>query len=143
MSPLTIRRWHSYLSLLAAPSVLFFTFSGVLQLFHWHEAEGTYHPPAWIETLSAIHKDQELEPHHGEKRPEAEKPPEPDVPPPAEPPPAGKTIALKAFFFWIGAVLFVSTLFGAWMGLTQTLRKRTGWVLLAIGTLLPIGLLLL
>jgi hypothetical protein len=143
VSPLTIRRWHSYISLLGAPSIIFFTFSGVLQLFHWHEAEGAYHPPAWIETLSAVHMDQTLQRHKGEKPPaEAEKLPEPDVPPMAEPPPPGRTIALKAYFFWVGASLVVSSLFGVWMGIAQTPRKRLAWSLLVIGTLLPVGILL-
>ncbi len=142
MNPLTIRRWHSYLSLLAAPSVLFFTFTGALQLFGWHEAHGTYKPPAWLEKASSVHRDQVLE-RHEEHSPEAEMPAPAAVAPQAEEKPAAATIALKAYFFWVGAALLVSTLLGAWMGLTQTPRKRLAWTLLIVGSVLPLGILFL
>ena len=141
MGPLTLRRWHSYLSLLGAPSILFFTLTGSLQLFSWHEAHGTYQPPAWLEKLSSVHKDQVLEKHE-EREPEADKPAAEGEPRHEDSPLAPATVALKAYFFWVGIMLVVSTTFGAWMGLTQIPRKRLAWSLLTIGTALPIGILL-
>ncbi|HEY2685986.1 MAG TPA: hypothetical protein VGI93_20925 [Steroidobacteraceae bacterium] len=141
MSPITLRRWHSYLSLLAAPSVLFFTFTGALQLFSWHEAHGTYQPPAWLEKMSSVHKDQVMD-KHDEDKPETGKAPA-EEPKHEEEPLAPATVALKAYFFWVGAMLIVSTCFGAWMGLTQTPRKRVAWSLLIVGTALPLCILLL
>ena len=56
-----------------APSVLFFAFTGSLQLFSLHEAHGSYQPPALIAALGTVHKDQRF----GEvpKRPEAARAP--------------------------------------------------------------------
>jgi hypothetical protein len=57
----TLRQWHSYLGVFIAPSVLFFALTGALQLFSLHEAHGDYHPPALIEALGKVHKDQVFE----------------------------------------------------------------------------------
>jgi hypothetical protein len=61
MNPLTIRKWHGYIGMLIAPSVMFFALTGAVQLFGLHEAHGSYHPPALLESLSAVHKDQVFE----------------------------------------------------------------------------------
>src|SRR5580698_6574518 len=84
MNPLTLRRWHSYLSLLAAPSVLFFALTGAVQLFSWHEAHGNYHPPVLLERLSSLHKDQVLE-RHDDKKDADESAPTPGAAPGAAP----------------------------------------------------------
>jgi uncharacterized iron-regulated membrane protein len=54
----SLRTWHTYLGLLIAPSVLFFSLTGALQLFGLHEAHGAYHPAVIIEKLGMLHKDQ-------------------------------------------------------------------------------------
>ena len=54
----SIRLWHSYIGILIAPSVIFFALTGALQIFSLHESHGTYTPPALIEKLSSMHKDQ-------------------------------------------------------------------------------------
>ena len=66
--PLLIRQVHGYLSAFVAPSVLFFALTGALQLFGLHEARDGYHPPALIEKLGRLHKDQAfaLKPHRGQ-----------------------------------------------------------------------------
>ena len=53
-----VRLWHHYIGFLIAPSVMFFALTGSLQLFSLHEAHGDYHPPALIEALGNVHKDQ-------------------------------------------------------------------------------------
>ena len=50
-----IRRWHSYLGILIAPSVLFFALTGALQLFSLHESHGDYRAPAIIVQLASLH----------------------------------------------------------------------------------------
>ncbi len=66
----TIRQWHSYLGLFIAPSVLFFALTGATQLFGLHESHGDYRPPAIVEKLSSVHKDQVFElGHHTSPRP--------------------------------------------------------------------------
>jgi len=54
----SIRIWHMYIGILIAPSVLFFALTGALQIFSLHEAHGSYEPPALLEKLSRLHKDQ-------------------------------------------------------------------------------------
>lgn len=61
MNPLTIRKWHGYMGMFIAPSVLFFSLTGALQLFSLHEAHGGNHPPALLEELGNLHKDQVFE----------------------------------------------------------------------------------
>lgn len=148
MSTAVIRLWHSYIGLFIAPSVLFFALSGAVQLFSLHEAHGHYHPFAIIEKLSSVHKDQVFELGHHDAAPE----PGADAGEPADSakPAAAKedddktelsTLLLKGFFLVVALCLTVSTALGLWMGLTQTRRKRIGWLLVIAGAAVPLGLL--
>lgn len=141
----SIRRWHSYIGLFVAPSVLFFALTGAAQLFSLHEAHGSYRPIPLVEKLSSVHKDQvfALGDHH----------PPPDAAPQAgaEPPPGPgdhddqpsvPTFLLKGFFLVVAIALVISTGFGLWMGLARTQRKAVGWLLVVTGTLIPVVLLL-
>jgi|SRR5882757_918885 len=150
MNVITIRRWHSYIGLFIAPSVLFFALTGALQLFSLHEAHGHYQPPAIIEKLSSVHKDQVFA--LGNHRPEpasekdAEKPDVAKSPEGAEDKgdePELATLVLKACFLVVALGLTLSAALGLWMGLTQTRNKRTAWLLVVAGALIPSGLLLL
>lgn len=149
MSPITLRRWHSYIGSLVAPSVLFFTLTGAVQLFSLHEAHGRYDPPVLLERLSSLHKDQVLNKHKEGKKGKDAGPAagaESDNSAPhelheEESVPAA-TFALKIFFLIVAASLTVSTCFGIWMSL-QTPRKGLPLALLAAGTLLPIILLVI
>jgi hypothetical protein len=132
----TIRRWHSYVGLFIAPSVLFFALTGAAQLFNLHEAHGRYTPPALVEKLSSVHKDQVFafgDHHTAEPQADAH---EDSARPPLSTP------LLKWFFLLIALGLTVSTVFGIWMGLTQIRARRLAWTLLVAGALLPIGILL-
>jgi hypothetical protein len=162
----TIRQWHSYFGLFIAPSVLFFALTGSAQIFNLHEAHGSYRPPALLEKLSSVHKDQvfafgghHLPPppptntvrdaaapgggvmlYHGRKA---------AIPPGLRAGTEGgadrarrSTQLLKWFFLIVGLCLTLSTGFGIWMGLTQIRAKRLAWLLLVAGTLIPVGLLL-
>jgi hypothetical protein len=151
MSPATLRTWHSYIGLFIAPSVLFFSLTGAVQLFSLHEAHGRYQPAAVVEKLSSVHKDQVFAfgDHH--------KPPEPpaDAGKPGAGPGPGpgaqddddrtppSTLMLKWFFLLVSLCLVVSTALGIWMGLTQIRQKRTSWIMLIGGTLIPVVLLVL
>jgi hypothetical protein len=147
MSPATLRKWHSYVGLFIAPSVLFFSLTGAVQLFSLHEAHGSYEPPAVIEKLSSVHKDQVFAFGDHHKPPEAQT----DAGKPGSGPGPGAqddddrippaTLMLKWFFLLVALCLVVSTAFGIWMGLTQIREKRLSWILLVAGTLIPVGLL--
>jgi hypothetical protein len=147
VSPVTLRRWHTYIGSFVAPSVLFFSLTGALQLFSLHEDHGTYHAPVLLERLSSLHKDQVLNKHEGgEKHDDAQAAPASDSGASHEPQedesPSAATFALKIFFLIVALGLTVSTCFGVWMSL-KTSRKGLPLALLAAGTLLPIILLVI
>jgi hypothetical protein len=149
MTLTSIRRWHSYLGLFMAPSVLFFAITGAAQLYNLHETHGTYRPAAVLEKLSSVHKDQvfKLGDHHEPPQPEAGAQTSDATTAPAAAEADEKadlsTLALKAFFLWVSLCLVLSTSLGLWMGLKQTRQKRTAWALVFAGAAIPVGLLLL
>jgi hypothetical protein len=136
----SIRRWHSYIGMFIAPSVLFFSLTGAAQLFSLHEAHGKYQPPAIVEKLSSVHKDQVFAfgNHHSAPETDAQQPAPADDDDKTD----LSTLMLKGFFLLVAVCLAVSTAFGLWMGLTQTPRKKIGWTLVVAGSLIPVGLLL-
>jgi hypothetical protein len=147
----TIRRWHSYIGLFIAPSVLFFALTGAVQIFSLHEKHGNYQPPAILEKLSSVHKDQvfAVHDHHGPPAPEALGD---NAAAGAAAQPGAKdeddelelsTLILKIFFLLVACSLALSTAFGLWMGLTQTRHQRLAWILVITGALVPLGLVLL
>jgi hypothetical protein len=146
---ISIRRWHSYIGLFIAPSVLFFSLTGATQLFSLHEAHGKYQPPAIVEKLSSVHKDQVFAfgNHHTapDSVPEADKPPAETQSPPGAEDDGDKisTLLLKGFFLLVALCLALSTGFGLWMGLTQLHTKKFGWLLVLAGSLIPVILLLI
>jgi hypothetical protein len=151
MVPAALRRWHSYIGLLSAPSVIFFTLTGAYQIFSLHEAHGDYHPPVLLEKLSSVHRDQVLKPHHDhddhahDQDAGAVKPPEKADQQQVDDDDEVKapTLVLKWYFTLVAVALMVSTLIGIWMGITQIGRKATAWILLLAGTLIPPALLLI
>ncbi len=142
-----IRKWHSYIGLFIAPSVLFFALTGAAQLFSLHEAHGNYKPAALVEKLSSVHKDQVFAfgDHHDQPAAEADAAKSDAAKPGAED--NGdktelSTLLLKVFFLLVAICLVISTSLGLWMGLTQMRRKPVAWLLVASGVLIPMGLLL-
>ena len=142
-----IRRFHHYIGVFIAPSILFFAVSGAFQLFSLHEAHGDYKPLAVIEAMSKVHKDQVLAPDRkpaatpkhadGEK---AGRHPASNHPAAR---PKASTLALKAFFLLIDAGLMVSTLLGLWMALIMGREKPIAWALFLAGAAIPLALLLI
>jgi hypothetical protein len=138
-----LRRWHSYIGLFIAPSVLFFALTGALQIFNLHEAHDSYHPAVWVEKLSAVHKDQVF------RKPEDHAAAAPadsaaTAPPPEdEEPMSAPTLALKWFFFVVALGLTASTCIGVWMGITQLRRAGVALCLLIAGALIPFVLLMI
>jgi hypothetical protein len=143
---MSLRTLHTYLGMLIAPTVLFLAFTGLMQIYSLHEAHGDYTPPPLIEKLSSVHKDQvfRLGGHHGGAQPAAKRREAGPSKPEAEdrgPKPA--VLILKAFFAAVAITLATSTLIGVWMALRQPLRRRTCAILLAVGTLVPVVLIVL
>jgi hypothetical protein len=149
MNVTTMRRWHSYIGLFIAPSVLFFALTGAAQLFSLHEEHGNYKPPAIMEKLSSVHKDQVFAlGHHAQPAPD-EGSGEPGVAPAPRSAdedgdkPELSTLLLKIFFLVVALGLTLSASLGLLIGLTQTRSKRIAWIIVVAGTLLPVGLLIL
>jgi hypothetical protein len=153
---LLIRRLHTYLGLFIAPSVLFFAFSGACQVFSLHEAHGDYHPPALIETLGNLHKDQVLSKpeHHPAHAPSAGMAHDADAHAGAPDhdhdhdhghadKAKASTLVLKWFFAGVAVCLAFSTLFGLWMGLRFARTPRLSWGLLVAGVVVPVLIVLL
>jgi hypothetical protein len=137
----SIRLWHSYIGILIAPSVIFFALTGALQIFSLHESHGTYTPPALIEKLSSMHKDQVFkQKHHDEHKAESKSDQQPPAPQEHEEGPTLGTVFLKWFFLFVALALTSSTVLGLWIGLTHMKRKRTGGWLLLAGVVLPVAL---
>jgi hypothetical protein len=138
----SIRRWHSYIGLFIAPSVLFFALTGAAQIFNLHEAHGSYHPPVLLEKLSSIHKDQVFTLGHHHDSAAADDHQEPGAEDHDDEPGAA-TFILKGYFLLVALGLTVSAVFGLWMGLVQTRSKTVGWLLVGTGSVIPLVLLLL
>jgi hypothetical protein len=145
----TLRQWHAYVGLFIAPSVLFFSVTGAVQIFNLHEAHGSYHPAVLLEKLSAVHKDQVFKKPHDHDAPDHEAPDAAagstgDQPAEDEGEKQSvSTYALKSFFAAVALGLIASTLMGIWMGTTQIRRRGLAWTLLVVGALVPIGLLVI
>ena len=159
MNPLTIRKWHAYLGMFISPGVLFFSLTGAVQLFNLHEAHGNYHPPALLEKLGKLHKDQVIEQNKvvAEDAPAVDPDAATSVAHDAAPVAAGSqehahhheqklqrvnVYLLKWFCLFVALGLATSTAFGIWMGLQQTLRRRTHVILLMVGAVVPLLLIL-
>jgi hypothetical protein len=139
-APLTrqIRDLHAYVGALIAPSILFFSATGIIQVYGLHEAHLGYTPPPVIEKLGMLHKNQRFT--LGRHRaPPATKPPL-GAPKPAPDRERPTVALLKAYFALVAIGLFVSTLAGMWMALRQSPQRRVLAVLLVIGAVTPIVL---
>jgi hypothetical protein len=141
----SLRVWHSYLSVFIAPSVIFFALTGALQLFDLHEAHAGYQPPAMLEKLGRLHKDQVFaaaEHRHGPPPAESHDEAKPGADEDREEEPRS-TLVLKWFFLFVSVVLATSTGLGLWIGLTHITRKRLSVLLLVSGCLIPLTVLAL
>ncbi len=137
-----IRRVHSYVGAFIAPSVLFFAFTGSLQLFSLHESHGAYQPPEIVERLGMLHKDQvfALKPKHVSVPAAPAPAPAPAVNAARHREPAVATYLLKWFFLSVALGLVASTCLGLWMGLAQSRKTRGTWAALAAGAIVPLVL---
>jgi hypothetical protein len=137
---MTVRQLHTYVGAFIAPSVLFFAFTGSLQLFSLHEAHGSYKPPAFVEQFGSIHKDQVLKQPRAtgdaqDAHDHAHHAARPHSGPQA--PPAWNVVALKWLFLAVAVGLMGSTVAGLWLAFTFSRRKRLVLGLLAAGFVLP------
>lgn len=141
----SVRQYHRYFGIFFTPAIIFFAFSGALQTLGLHEShDPAARPIAWIEWMGSVHKDQRVPPaaeskgaaDHGPAAPHAEhRGPKP--PPESGPSP----IPLKAFVLLLALGLITSSALGAVIALNSPATRRTSFILLALGTIVPILLL--
>jgi hypothetical protein len=150
------REWHLYLGTLFAPSILFFALTGSLQLFGLHEGRPgeAYQPPAWIQKLRSIHKNQTVSERRGPPPTflgEQRRPPESaEARQPQQPEGGGRerrrrtnafSLALKWFFLSAAAGLTFSTLLGIYMAFKFNRSPALVGGLLSLGTAIPVVLI--
>jgi len=150
MQRMNIRQLHLNLGTFFAPAILFFSLTGALQTFGWHENKGGAQNPVWISKLAEVHKEQHFKgeerarpaqsasgaqaasgantnkpPSRGEERERRERSPLP----------------LKIFVFLMSLGLILTTILGITMAFKFSRDRRVVWALLVSGTVLPVALL--
>jgi hypothetical protein len=142
------RQLHLYLGTFFAPSILFFSFTGSIQLLGVHQARpGGYQPPVWVAKLAEIHKRQSLalpptmSPMMAREKPlfEPERRLGPGVPPAGMKP----NLALKGFFLLMSIGLFVTTCLGIYLSFKYSRRRSMVGALLIAGIAIPALLLMI
>lgn len=140
-----IRRWHLYIAMFFMPLLLLFAVSGAIQTFRLNEAKGWGGPaPKVLVWIGAIHKDQ-MPPNASE---EAARDAKWAASVRAD---AGKhkkstpatVLALKVYVVAVAIGLFVSIVLGSIIAFTSPITRRPAALAVALGTLLPLGLILL
>jgi len=141
------RRLHFYLGTFFAPSILFFSLTGSIQLLGFHQPRpGGYQPSVWVAKLAEIHKHQSLAgPPNRSPRVDREKPPfdpERALGPGGPPPGMRPNLALKGFFLLMSIALFATTCLGIYMSFKYIGRRIIVWALLIAGIAIPSLLLM-
>jgi hypothetical protein len=138
----SLRLYHHYIGVFLAPAILFFSFSGLIQVIGWQDLRNP--PPAgWISYIASIHKHQ--------MAPKPRKAPPADTAKPDgykkggehEYHDHGGFTPLKIFALLTAIGLFLTTLIGLTIALGNRATRRTAWVMLAFGVAVPVALLLL
>jgi hypothetical protein len=146
-----VRRIHRYFGLLIAPTLLFFAFTGALQMLSLHEgAPGSaYKPPAWLAEMAQLHKNATLQvpQRRAAGPPQADvraRPAAPSVPTTAPLTLAAKQkrhLPMKIFFVFVALGLTVSTLTGVFMAYRFMRRPLVVTTCLLAGIVIPLILL--
>lgn len=133
----SLRQWHRYIGVFLAPAILFFSFSGLIQVLGWQDLRNP--PPAgWVSAIAGIHKHQML------PKP---RPAEPERKPGAAPPAAdddhdhGGFTPLKIFALLTAIGLFTTTLIGLTIALGTRNMRRPALIALGLGIAVPVVLL--
>ncbi len=138
-----LRQIHQYTGLFFAPAILFFAFSGMIQVIGVQDYKS---PPAWVSWIANVHKHQQTErPQRRPRPPEAAKA---DAPKAVEKADAddhdhGKPfVPLKAFVLLLALGLMTSTVIGILIALQNAAMRRNSWIALGAGVAVPLLLML-
>ncbi len=138
------RQWHSYSAAFFAPAILFFSATGAFQTFNLHKPAPGHQPPAVLQALASMHKNQNLNVKYLDtSAPKAGKRDKPDDAPKAVRPPlnAAAQIVLKIFTALVSVGLAATTVLGLYMAWSTT-RRRTVLLWFAAGLALPMLVML-
>jgi hypothetical protein len=132
----TIRLAHYYAGVFFAPTIIFFALSGVLQVFKLHEAyrETPGAKGDWIAWMSIVHRESALIP----PKPAPAKAAPREGASPAKP---ERSHPFKWFAALMGVSLIGASLAGLWIAFNYPRRRRSFFVTLIAGIVLPIMLL--
>lgn len=135
----TLRLWHHYIGVFLAPAILFFSFSGLIQVIGLQDQRNPP-PPGWISYIAGIHKHQ---------MPPKPRPAAPERKPEAKPAGGhdehehGGFTPLKIFALITAIGLFLTTLIGLTIALGNRATRRMAWIMLALGIAAPVALMLI
>ena len=138
MDLVQLRRIHYYAGVFFAPTIIFFAFTGVLQVFKLHESYRDV-PGAqgdWIAWMSQVHRESALIPP---KVAPPKAPPRESAAPPAPHP--ERSSRFKWFAALMGISLIGASLAGLWIAYNYPKRRRSFFAALLTGIVLPIVLL--
>jgi hypothetical protein len=141
-----LRILHRYMGLFFAPSILFFAFSGGLQVFNLHKPDKSagYIPPAWILEMAQVHKSQTLSISKKNTKTVQADPGSDDSETDKHSTQAPKSkLPLQCFFVVMSAGLMVTTLLGIYMAFLFGGKPWLIWISLLAGTAIPIAMLVL
>jgi hypothetical protein len=139
----SLRLYHHYIGVFLAPAILFFSFSGFIQVIGIQDQRNPA-PPAWVSYIAGIHKHQ--------MPPKPRKAPPADAAKPDGPKRGGGEhddhdhggfTPLKIFALLTAIGLFLTTLIGLTIALGNRATRRTAFVMLALGIAVPVVLILL
>ncbi|HWU72771.1 MAG TPA: hypothetical protein VN137_04760 [Sphingomonas sp.] len=134
----TLRQWHHYIGVFLAPAVLFFAFSGLIQVLGWQDQRNP--PPAtWVSAIAGIHKHQMLpkpRPVEPARKPAAARPAGDDDHD------HGGLAPLKIFALLVAIGLFTTTLIGLTIALGTRNLRRPALIALGLGIVVPVVLLI-
>jgi hypothetical protein len=140
-----LRLAHFYLGVFFAPLIVFFAFTGVLQVFKLHEAyrqvPGAQGKDDWIAWFASFHKEQAWIAPKAE-RPNAERPGA--APPGAQPDSRGKDPVaqpMKWLVAAMGVALMLTTCIGLYIAFSYPKRRRGFFVALVTGIATPLALM--
>src|SRR3954470_23859449 len=135
----SLRQWHHYIGVFLAPAILFFAFSGLIQVLGWQDLRNP--PPAtWVSAIAGIHKKQALpkpRPAEPARKPAAARPAGNDDHD------HGGLTPLKIFALLVAIGLFTTTLIGLTIALGTRAMRGKAVIALGLGIVVPAVLLVL
>ncbi|HEX7850567.1 MAG TPA: hypothetical protein VF485_12630 [Sphingomonas sp.] len=133
----SLRQWHHLIGVFLAPAILFFAFSGLIQVLGWQDLRDPP-PSGWVSAIAGIHKHQML------PKPS---PAQPERKPGGAPAAAdddhdhGGLTPLKIFALLTAIGLFTTTLIGLTIALGTRTMRRKSLIALGLGIVVPVVLL--